>query len=165
MAKYNDKIVKQICDAFRNGESIEKTCKIVGINKVTYFDWIKRKPNFLNAVESAKEEFRHTIVGKLEKSLWNIALGYDVEETKTEYGNDKDGNPKITKQTTTKKHIAPNVTALIFALTNRDPENWKNRQTTEVNANVKSDNVVKPDLSAIPDELLEQVLNKINGNE
>ena len=63
------------------------------------------------------------------------------------------------------KKAAPNPTAIIFALTNRDPENWKNRQTTDINANVKAENTNKPDLSGIPDDLLEQVLNKINGNE
>lgn len=165
MAKYNAKIVEAICDHLRNGDTIEKTCQKVGITKYTYFDWIKHKTNFSNLVQKAKEDFNATIVSKLEKSLWDVALGYDTEETKTEYTKDKNGNPQIAKQTTTKKHVAPNVTALIFALTNKAPEEWKNRQTTDVNANVKAENTNKPDLSGIPDDLLEQVLNKINGTE
>lgn len=165
MAKYNAEIVKAICDELRNGEHIERVCVKVGINKTTFFDWVKKKPNFSDAIEKAKAEFNKTIVSKLEKSLWEVAMGYSYEETKTEYTSDKDGNPIISKQTTTTKKVAPNVAALIFALTNRAPEEWKNRQTTEVNANVKAENVNKPDLSAIPDELLEQVLNKINGGE
>ncbi len=163
--KYNAEIVKAICDELRNGENIERVCVKVGITKTTFFDWIKRKPNFSNAVQKAKDEFSKTIVSKLEKSLWDVAMGYSYEETKTEYTSDKNGNPIISKQTTTTKKVAPNVAALIFALTNRAPEEWKNRQTTEVNANVKAENVNKPDLSAIPDELLGQVLNKINGGE
>ena len=94
-----------------------------------------------------------------------MVLGFDYEEIKTESSTGKDGKTVITKTTKTTKHVAPNPTAIIFALTNRDPENWKNRQTTDITANVKAENTNKPDLSGIPDDLLEQVLNKINGNE
>ena len=64
--------------------------------------------------------------------------GYDVTETKvvTVPGTKKDekGNPKpiIKEQTTTKKHIQADTAAIIFTLTNGDPEHWRNRQTTEV---------------------------------
>ena len=31
-----------------------------------------------------------------------------------------------------KKHYQPNTAAVIFALTNADPDNWTNRQTSEL---------------------------------
>ena len=64
--------------------------------------------------------------------------GYEVTETKvvTIPGKKKDerGNPKpeIKEQTTTKKHIQADTAAIIFTLTNGDPDHWRNRQSTEV---------------------------------
>ena len=33
---------------------------------------------------------------------------------------------------TNHRHIAPDTAAIIFALTNGDPDNWRNRQTNEI---------------------------------
>lgn len=72
------------------------------------------------------------------KSLMKKIQGYEVTETKvvTVPGREKDaqGKPKpiIKEQTTTKKHIQADTAAIIFTLTNTDPEHWRNRQTTEV---------------------------------
>ena len=52
-----------------------------------------------------------------------------IEQAKDEKGNPK---PIIKEQTTTKKHIQADTAAIIFTLTNGDPEHWRNRQTTEV---------------------------------
>ena len=78
------------------------------------------------------------MVIEAKKSLMKKIQGYEVTETKviTVPGNKKDekGNPKpiIKEQTTTKKHIQPDTAAIIFTLTNGDPEHWRNRQSTEV---------------------------------
>ena len=72
------------------------------------------------------------------KSLMKKIQGYDVIETKIVKipggEKDEDGNPKpvIKEQVTIKKHIQPDTAAIIFTLTNGDPEHWRNRQTTEV---------------------------------
>ena len=52
-----------------------------------------------------------------------------IEQAKDERGNPK---PIIKEQTTTKKHFQPDTAAIIFTLTNGDPEHWRNRQSTEV---------------------------------
>ena len=76
----------------------------------------------------ARKEFRETIVQTLEQSLWKRASGYEVEEVKNEYRTLKDGGKVLVKSSKTTKHFPPDTGALIFALTNLDPENWKNRQ-------------------------------------
>ena len=64
--------------------------------------------------------------------------GYTVQEKKTvTVGTGKKGEDgkqivKIKEHTVTDKHYQPNPTAIIFTLTNKDPENWKNRQSTEL---------------------------------
>ena len=58
--------------------------------------------------------------------------GYDVVETHVTTVPDKNGNPVIKEQKNVKKHFQPDTAALIFTLTNGDPEHWRNRQSTEV---------------------------------
>lgn len=168
---YSEKRVGIICKAIADGETKKIACARAGISEDTFANWMKHNSDFSARIKTAEDEYNkwysQGLIKDSLRSLKTLIIGTEYEETRTEYEDDpkNPGQPIIKRQTVTTKRVLPNVTAIIFALTNRDPENWKNRQTTDVNANVKSDNVVKPDLSAIPDELLEQVLNKINGGE
>lgn len=167
--KYTPERVTAICRAIADGETIQTACKRGGISDDTFMRWRANNPEFAQALKKAEKEYNdwynNGLVRDCKLSLKKLITGFTFDEVTTEYESDKNGNPRIKKQKTITKQVAPNPTAVIFALTNRDPDNWKNRQTTDINANVKADNTVKPDLSAIPDELLEQVLNKINGTE
>lgn len=93
---------------------------------------------FAQAVEDASSELLDKMKVEAKKSLLKKIQGYDVTETKVvtipSKVKDEKGNPKpiIKEQTTTKKHIPADTAAIIFTLTNRDPEHWRNRQTTEV---------------------------------
>lgn len=40
--------------------------------------------------------------------------------------------PRIKEQKVVDKHYQPDTAAIIFTLTNGEPENWKNRQNNEV---------------------------------
>ena len=64
----------------------------------------------------------------MEQSLWKRAAGYEVEEVKNEYRILKDGSKVLVKSREITKHFPPDTGALIFALTNLAPENWKNKQ-------------------------------------
>ncbi len=127
--KYSAKIVKEICEILASGKhSVEDTCLKVGISKVTFYNWKKTKPKFLEAVEEA--EVRRLSAYK-EMAISGLAKLLDIheyEEVTTEYENDKEGKPKIKAQKRVLKKIMPNPAAVIFTLTNRDSENWKNRQ-------------------------------------
>lgn len=166
---YTPERVTAICRAIADGETIQTACKRGGISDDTFMRWRANYPEFAQALKKAEAEYNdwynNQIIRDCKESLKKLINGYKYDETTVEYVADKNGNPCVHKQKTVKKVVAPNPTAVIFALTNRDPENWKNRITNDVNANVKTDATVKPDLSAIPDDLLEQVLNKINGGE
>jgi hypothetical protein len=93
---------------------------------------------FAQAVTDAREELRELLVCEAKKSLLKTIQGYTIEETKvvTVPSGEKDeqGRPKpqIKQQVTTKKHIAPDTAAVIFTLTNGEPDTWRNRQTNEV---------------------------------
>ena len=113
------------------GATLKEFCQAMGFHHDTYFKWM-RKAEFSEAVTKAKEVFRSSLEKRIVNSLANSALGYEVEEVKSEYVNDLlTGKPKLKKQQRTKKHILPNTGAAIFLLTNIAPDKWKNKMNTE----------------------------------
>ena len=139
MAKFSKKTVERIVGLIKSDTyTIAEICRQVGITPKTYHQWVNDYPDFADAIEQAKDERMQAMVIEAKKSLMKKIQGYDVKETKvvTVPGTKKDekGNPKpiIKEQTTTKKHIQADTAAIIFTLTNGDPEHWRNRQTTEV---------------------------------
>lgn len=139
MAKYGKKIVEKIVGLVKSDTfTIAEICRQVGITPKTYHQWMDDYPDFADAIEQAKDERMQFFVQEAKKSLLKKIQGYDVTETKVvtipSKVKDEKGNPKpiIKEQTTTKKHIQPDTAAIIFTLTNGDPEHWRNRQSTEV---------------------------------
>lgn len=125
--KFND-VKDDIISYIREGDSNILACKKVGISKSTFYEWLESYPCFSDSLKKARKEFRETIVRTLEQSLWKRAAGYEIEESKNEYRTLKDGSKVLVKSSKITKHFPPDTGALIFALTNLDPENWKNRQ-------------------------------------
>ena len=139
MAKFSKKTVDKIVGLVKSDTyTIAEICRQVGITPKTYHQWVNDYPDFADAIEQASEERMQFFVQEAKKSLLKKIQGYEVTETKvvTIPGKKKDerGNPKpeIKEQTTTKKHIQADTAAIIFTLTNGDPDHWRNRQSTEV---------------------------------
>lgn len=139
MAKFGKKIMERIVGLIKSDTfSIAEICQQVGITSRTFHRWTQDYPAFAEAIEQAKDERMQQFVFEAKKSLMKKIQGYDVIETKIVKipggEKDEDGNPKpvIKEQVTIKKHIQPDTAAIIFTLTNGDPEHWRNRQTTEV---------------------------------
>ena len=163
MKKYSSKIANKIVDLFRaDTYTIYEICRIVKISKSTLYRWMSEYSDFAQAVEDAKDERSQMMVIEAKKSLMKKIRGYDVTETKvvTVPGKKKDANgdpkPTIKEQTTIKKHIQPDTAAIIFTLTNGDPEHWRNRQSTEVTGKDGQDLFAKKsdeELSAMIEDL------------
>lgn len=133
MTKYSNQIVKHICDLVESDSyTIVEICGIVGISKETYYKWISTHSDFSDSIKKAKSKFDEMIVSEAKRSLVKLIKGYDVDEKKTVYSNDKEGRPKVKEQTTVKKHIQPSVSAVIFLLTNKSPDEYKNRHSGQV---------------------------------
>lgn len=163
--KYTPDKVKEICDWIKAnglmldyGSSQKKLCKAVGINPKTWSRWMK-KVDFADAVKKAQAEFRTAIVEQCQNNLVRVAKGYEWKETKTEITDDGTGAPKISKQVTTNRNVAPSVAANIFLLTNLDPQHWQNKQNTDVTSGGKplqvvvSSEKVKNDMDKLKDAL------------
>ena len=113
------------------GALLKDFCKAMDIDDDSYYLWMNTKPEFSEAIQKAKADFKATQEERLVESLMQSALGYEASETKTEYISDENGNRRPKKQTVTKKNVAPNTGAAIFLLTNIAPDKWKNKLNTE----------------------------------
>ena len=161
MARYNKEIVEQICSLIsQDSYTIAEICKIVGIAKDTYYRWLSTKTDFSDAIKKAESEFNSVVVVEAKRSLMRLIKGYTATEEKSvmvDTGKVAEGGEPIVKvkqRITTEKHYQPNPTAIIFALTNRDPDNWKNRQSTESSVGVTIGN----ELESMTDEQLEAII-------
>ena len=136
MSKYSPEIVKRICELIEKDSYTDKEiCQMVGINQDTFITWKNTKPEFSEALKKADQVFLKFISSEARKSLVKKIQGYTVQEKRTVYASEvKDGQskPRIKEQTVTDKHYQPDTVAIIFALTNQDNENFKNKQSTEV---------------------------------
>lgn len=173
-SKYTPERVNTILDAIRTGDTYKVAAARAGINLDTFYEWQKAHTEFSDAVKEAKAEYEKWeldgILKDARKSLKRLICGEEYDETRTEYEQDphNPGNPRIKKQIVTNKKILPNATAVIFALVNRDPDHWQNRMTQELNAKVAAEGdgievKVKAALSRVPDDILEQALQAIDG--
>lgn len=140
MAKFSKKITGKIVELVKSDTyTIAEICRQVGISQRTYHLWIEEHPEFADAIEQAKEERMQFFVIEAKKSLLKKIKGYEVIETHVTTVPDKKGNPTIKEQKNVKKHFQPDTAAIIFTLTNGDPEHWRNRQSTEVTGKVGKD--------------------------
>lgn len=168
MARYSKEIVQKITELISSDSyTIAEICQIVGISERTYYDWKSKNADFADAIKKAQEVFDEKCTVEAKKSLMKLVSGYTVDETKTIYVDSKEGRPKIKEQTITKKHYQPSLGAAIFVLTNKDPENWKNRQNNEVTGKDGKDLIPDFDISKLSDEqrkLLLEIAEKANAN-
>lgn len=139
-----------ILNYITKGYSQKEACKKVGIAEQTFYRWCDEDKEFRELVRNAQDEARisKADVRAVEQSLLDVARGFEYEEVKTEYESrevlneqtgKKEFKPVIKKQVRTTKRFAPNIEAIKFLLTNRDPQNWKNRIDTTQMGSIATD--------------------------
>ena len=129
--KYAEKaplILEYISQGYSNKDAAEKA----GISQETFYTWLETKSEFSESFKEAKKQGDKVRINSVESALLDIARGFEYEEVKTEYEsqlNPATGKyePTIKKQVRTKKRVVPNSEAIKFFLTNKAPEEWKNR--------------------------------------
>lgn len=167
--KYNPDRVAIICKAIADGETYEVAAAKAGISVKTLYEWQAEKGEFAEAIKRAKAEYEkwlnEGILEDARKSLKRLVCGEEYEEVKTEYESDPRNplQPRIKKQIHTTKKVLPNPTAVIFALCNRDPDNWKNRVSNELSGKIETEEKSGISLANVPDELLAKVIDAIRG--
>ena len=147
MAKYADvsaEVLKLIAQGYSNKDAAEKA----GIGERTFYDWMRDKPQFSQSVKEAQRQGDLVRINSVEAALLDVARGFEYEEVKTEYESQLNPNtgkyePTIKKQVRTKKRVVPQTEAIKFYLSNKAPEDWKNRIEQNNTGNLITDLQIK----------------------
>lgn len=124
----------------RDGLSNEQIAHNIGINQDTLYEWQKRFPEFSEAIKKGKE----VVDREVENALLKRALGYEYDEVTQEPVTDKDTGiteMRVTKRVT--KQIVPDVTAQIFWLKNRKPEEFRDKRDVELSGSVDLGSIIE----------------------
>lgn len=124
-----------------------KDVKIRQKLKIDHDTWIRYKKEHSELAELYAVKKELLVIG-LEDSLYKKAHGYNVTEiTKESVKDSETGKKSLEITKTVAKHVPPDSTALIFALSNLDPENWK-QKNPGLNVQINNNNIQLPQLEA-----------------
>jgi len=131
--KYSKELTEKICKLLKIGNTITTTCQAVGIHKATLYRWMEKKSDVCDAIKKAQS----TADKKVENALFKMATG-TFEYIERHYESAVIDKLKLgILKKTIKKTLAPNITAQIFYLKNRQPDEWSDKQDIEHSGEVK----------------------------
>lgn len=127
MNYYDKRVIpnkNKIKQHLQNGVTEEATAKSIGLSYSAWRKYKREYQEFADLIEEAKAIGEEPLVS----ALYRTATGGAEKITTI---TDADGNETVKKEV-----LPPNVDALKFILTNRDPERWKMRQDTKTEVTV-----------------------------
>jgi hypothetical protein len=145
--KYTPAVLRQVEKLILLGAKDEKLIDFLQINSATFYRWQKAHPEFRELILRGKEKFDSTIAD----SLYRKANGYKHKATKIFFnadlakmqiamaaanGEEPPKEPGIVRADYIERY-APDTNAIAFYLTNRRSQTWKNRNDTNIDADVK----------------------------
>ena len=132
--KYGKEIVDKLCGYLKKGSSIKSACALVEISQETFYKWRKEKVEFSETIKRAMAIPDKTVENALYKSA---IMGHSYVETEYKTISNKEGTDLVAIPVKkVKKFIPPNVTAQIFWLKNRCPEEFKDKSEIETDQNI-----------------------------
>ncbi|MEA1923909.1 MAG: hypothetical protein U9N63_14805 [Pseudomonadota bacterium] len=128
--KYRDTFPVQAEVACREGGFTSiKLAKLFSVSIAAIELWQRTYPDFIRAIKRGKDDFN---VATAENCLKKRLEGYQYDEVTKELVKDENGKTlQVTKVVT--KSVAPDVTALIFFLKNRNRERWNDKKDVDLN--------------------------------
>lgn len=117
-SKYDSINKEQVRFLVDKGCTDVEMAQFFGVSERTWHDWKREHPDFSQSLKDWKQHADE----RVERSLFERATGYKCKDTKfaTHEGMITDEREYI-------KHYPPDVTACIFWLKNRQPENWREK--------------------------------------
>lgn len=122
-----DTIVRLVEQDFR---TVAEVCDLVGVTPVMYYKAVGSDADFADRLATARRRAADKTVTAAKRSLLKRVTGFDCEET-TNVKKLVDGEWRTVEVKTVTKHVAPDVSAIIFALTNYAPDEFKNTLTED----------------------------------
>lgn len=112
----------------RDGLTDEQIAHNMGIAVRTLYNWKDKYMQILQSLKSGKE----VIDRQVENALLKRALGYQYKEiTQERIFREEIGIFEMTTTKVVTKEVQPDVTAQIFWLKNRKPNEWRDKQDIE----------------------------------
>lgn len=134
MAKYTEWLTEEgllkIEGWARDGLTDKQVAYNMNIAESTLHEWKKKYSVLSESLKRGKE----VVDRQVENALLKRALGYEFKETTQELTED---GMRVTKVIT--KQQAPDTTAQIFWLKNRKPQEWREKQETEISGHIRTD--------------------------
>ncbi len=100
--KYSAQIVEKILEALRHSGSDRQAFEAVGISRDTFYHWVRRYPDFSDALAQAKKAFRERCPEQLREKAMDALLDHlygRVVETWTTCETVQDGEKIIHRET------------------------------------------------------------------
>jgi len=130
--KYSEELIEKLCKHLKQGATITSTCQAIGISRETFYDWMKKKPDVSDTIKKAMAIPDQ----KVENALYKSAI-MGHRYTEKEYKGVAVGEKvKMILVKKVRKFIPPNVTAQIFYLKNKQPDEWKDRQDIDLSGDL-----------------------------
>lgn len=165
--QWTDAKVEIMCKAIADGKSYKDAFTTARVSKAAFYAHLANDKDFMDRVKIAEQEYQEwydsQLVVSCKRSLIELVQGYEWDETTTEHALNKDGKMVEVRRKVVHKKAAPNPTAIIFALCNRAPEEWSNKHIQEISGKIETETKSNVSLANVPDNLLEQVIDAING--
>lgn len=126
-SKYKDEYTEQAYKLCLLGATDKELADFFHTTEKTINTWKDQYPEFLQSLKRGKEQADAIVASK----LYHRAIGYEHEDTQfaTFQG-------QITDSQTYIKHYAPDTTAAIFWLKNRQPAKWRDKTEQDINGNL-----------------------------
>lgn len=122
---YNEKFHCKLAHALaaRGLNDLEISAELE-ITDRTFYRWMKEKPKFCQSILSA----RNDPISVVKNALFERAKGFTFRTTKPMVVSNGQGLGSDIEYAEFDEYVLPDVNAIKFYLTNRDPDNWKNQQ-------------------------------------
>lgn len=104
--------------------------KKIGVSESTFSSWKVR----FSVISETLKKGRKPVAEKVENSLYDLCQVQEYTDTIIEEYQDAKGNVTGRHIRKTKRQVAPNPTAIIFALKNLKPDKWREKQDLNINA-------------------------------
>lgn len=131
MGMYEEKVLARLEEIgawAREGYTEEDIAKELGISYSGFRNYKKQHMELVGVLTENKKIADNAV----RAALFKRATGYTYTKERKERG--EDGKLVVVEKATVE--VAADVSAAKFWLTNRDPENWKDRQSKDIHAHV-----------------------------
>ena len=122
--KFKPGFCKIIEEMMQDGATDIQIAKTLRIGVSTFYEYLQEYPEFMEARKRGEK----IIIEKVKGALVQRALGYETEEIEQKISKNRATGaevPILLKKV--KKHVAPDVGAIVFYLKNKAPDEFKDK--------------------------------------